>query len=111
MRRREFKNNGIGTSNNGNTARRFVVDSELTWSITGVDKVSIKKFGVILKAMASGKRIHIIKFGEYSQKTAKLYVSLYSWFYMPVAVYKILIPGAKVIETALLPIGQSTEES
>ena len=102
---------GSGTSNNGNTARKFFQDPELTSSITRVDKVLIEKFGIILQAMTSGKRIDFIKFEEYCEETAKLYVSLYEWFKMPVAVHKVLIHGAKVIENASLPIGQLTEEA
>ena len=102
---------GSGTSNNGNTARRFFQDPELTSGITGVDKVLIEKFGIILQAMTSGKRIDSIKFEEYCEETAKLYVSLYEWFKMPVTVHKVLIHGAKVIENASLPIGQFAEEA
>ena len=67
---------GSGTSNNGNTAGRFFQDSELTSSITGVDKVLIEKFGIILQGMTCGKRIDFIKFEEYCEETAKLYASL-----------------------------------
>ena len=80
----DFPQHRSGTSNNGNTARRFFLDPELTSSITGVDKVLFEKFGIILQAMTSGKRIDFIKFEEYCEETAKLYVSLYEWFKMPV---------------------------
>lgn len=43
--------------------------------------------------------------------TAKLYVQLYPWYPMTPTVHKILIHGATVIENALLPIGQLSEEA
>ena len=79
---------GSGTSNNGNNARRFFQDPELTSSITRVDKVLIEKFCIILQAMTSGKRIDFIKFEEYCEETAKLYVSLYEWFKLPSTLQK-----------------------
>lgn len=38
--------------------------------------------------------------------TAKLYIKLYPWYYMTASVHTILIHGAIVIESALLPIGK-----
>ena len=51
--------------------------------------------GIILQAMTSGKRIDFIKFEEYCEETAKLHVSLYEWFKMPVTVHKVLIHGVR----------------
>lgn len=56
--------------------------------------------------MASGQDINIDAFEEYGVQTAKLFVSLYPWFYMPSSVHKILIHGADVIRFAILPIGK-----
>lgn len=39
---------GFGTTNDGNTARRFFENPELSSNITGVDKQLIYKFGIIL---------------------------------------------------------------
>lgn len=55
--------------------------------------------------MSSGYEINLEKFEAYTLKTAELYVSLYSWYYMPASVHKILIHGTDVIRSALLPIG------
>lgn len=43
-------------------------------------------------------------------ETAKLYVQIYSWHPTTPTQHKILIHGATVIENALLPIGQLSEE-
>jgi len=97
---------GKGTTNDGNTARRFFKNCEKSSEITGVDLNLIKRFGTILKSMASGYEININAFKQYTMDTAKLYVKLYPWYYMPASVHKILIHGATVIESALLPIGK-----
>lgn len=85
-----------------NTAWRFFKDPELTSNITGIDKWSIGKFSTILQAVASGKKIDVLKFEQYFQKTVVLNVSLYDWFYISVTVYMILEHGTKVIEAASL---------
>jgi hypothetical protein len=56
--------------------------------------------------MASGQDINTDAFDEYALQTARLFVSLYPWFYMPSSVHKILIHGANVIRFAILPIGK-----
>ena len=40
-----------------------------------------------------------------------LFRDLYAWFYMPVSVHKLLIHGADVIRSHLLPIGMYSEEA
>ncbi|CAI6358177.1 unnamed protein product [Macrosiphum euphorbiae] len=61
--------------------------------------------------MASGHEVNIPKFELYTKDTAKLFISLYPWYYIPSSVHKILIHGADVINAALLPIGQLSEEA
>lgn len=102
---------GKGTSNTGNTARKFFNNPSLSAEITGVDKHLIERFGVILKTIASGEKINIPKFKNYCLETATLFVKLYDWFYMPVTVHKILIHGGDIADEALLPIGQLSEEA
>lgn len=55
--------------------------------------------------MASGKEIDVDAFENYGIETARLFVKLYPWYYMPSSVHKILLHGAEVIRHALLPIG------
>jgi len=49
---------GFGSTNDGNTARRFFENSTVSASITGVDENLIKRFHVILQAISSGYEIH-----------------------------------------------------
>lgn len=101
---------GKGSSNDGNTARRFFRDYKETAAITGFDVVLLKRFAVILQTMASGKEINIDAFSSYARDTAAMYVQRYPWYYMPVTVHKILIHGSDVMQHAVVPIGQLSEE-
>jgi len=57
------------------------------------------------------KKIDADKFDKYASETAKLYVDLYSWYYMPASVHKILIHGKNIIESFLFPIGDLSKEA
>jgi len=64
-----------------------------------------------LRTISSGYDIDLVKFEKYCTETANLYNKLYSWFYMPVTVHKILYHGPKIIKSFLLPIGQLSKEA
>lgn len=102
---------GYGNTNDGNTARRFFKNPEQSAEITGLDVNLIKKFDILLRAVSSGYDINIEKFVNLAQDARKVYLSLYSWYYMPATVHKILVHGADIIHSALLPIGQLSEEA
>lgn len=102
---------GSGNSNDGNTARRFFSDPELTAQITGVDLRLIERFSIILQVLSCGRKIDAAKFESYAFQTAQLYVELYNWYYMPSSVHKILLHGSKIIESFLIPIGLLSEEA
>lgn len=102
---------GFGNSNDGNTARRFFSNAELTGEITGLDVTLIKRFHVILRTLSSGYDINCSDFEKYCRETRKLYIDLYSWYCMPVTVHKILMHSAEVIKSCILPIGQLSEEA
>lgn len=102
---------GYGSTNTGNTARTFFRNFQKSSQITGVSEELIRRFYVILQAISSGFEIDIAKFQQYTMDTAKLYVSLYPWYFMPPSVHKILIHGADISANAILPIGQLGEEA
>lgn len=102
---------GFGNTNDGNTSRRFFIDPELSAAITGIDSNLIYRFKVILETISSGHKINVDIFLEYAMETAELYVKLYPWHPMTPTVHKILIHGPIVIENALLPVGQLSEEA
>lgn len=101
---------GKGTTNDGNTARRFFRNYELSAEITGFDVGLLKRFYVILQLISSIKSIDVDKFEKYTRETAQIYVNLCEWYYMPATVHKILIHGSDVIKHVVVPIGQLSEE-
>lgn len=102
---------GTGNTNDGNTARRFFQNPDLSAEITNVNVNLIKKFGIILSAMSSGLPINPEKFKVYTLETRNLYLELYPWFYMPSTVHKVLVHGSEIIQHCLLPIGLLSEEA
>lgn len=106
----DIPKHGSGTSNDGNTARRFFEDPELTAKITGLNKELIEKFAAILSVLACGQSIDVTAFKDFCHETAKCYVRHYGWYYMPSSVHRILIHGADVIAAAIVPIGCLSEE-
>lgn len=100
-----------GTTNDGNTARRFFERAETSAAITGLNQDVICRFHVILQTLSCGHQINVHKFKQYCLETARLYQTHYKWYYMPTTVHKILIHGAEVLEHSLLPIGQMSEDA
>lgn len=47
----------------------------------------------------------------YCFETAELYVKLYSWYFMPPSLHKVLIHGADIISKSFLAIGFMSEEA
>lgn len=88
---------GYGTTNDGNTGRRFFEDPVKTADITGLDAELIHRFAVILQAITSGENVDTVKFKDYAYKTAERYVSLYNWYYISATVHKLLLNGADII--------------
>lgn len=97
---------GSGNTNDGNTARRFFKNPKQSSDITGVDEQLIYIFSVILQALSCGYKLDPVKFKKYALDTAELFVALYGWYKMPASVHKILIHGADVMDSLLLPIGK-----
>lgn len=100
-----------GSSNDGNTARRFFEHSEISANITGLNLELLRRFHTVLQVLSSGYRIDLDIYEEYAIRTARLFVDLYPWFCMPTTVHKILLHGKDVIQNSLLPIGQMSEEA
>lgn len=101
---------GFGSSNDGNTARRFFKNYKISAEITSISENLIYQFYVILQCLSSGQSISIDKFEIYCWETTELYTNLYSWYYMPPSVHKILIHGSSIVKSFTLPIGILSEE-
>lgn len=102
---------GGGTSNDGNTARRFFEHSTLVSEIIGIDKQLLKMVHIILQVLSSGFSIDPDRFQAYCKRVALLYVDLYAWYYMPQSLHRLLIHGHQVVRAMLLPIGMLSEEA
>lgn len=105
------RSGGSGTSNDGNTARKFFKCSKETAAITGLKEELIDRCRTILQCLSSGYEIHTGKFKKYALKTAKMLTNEYPWYYLPPSVHKVLIHGDLVIENALVSIGELSEEA
>lgn len=102
---------GFGSSNDGNTARRFFENSSVSAKILEVDEVLINKFHTILQVLSSGFAVKIELFRSFCYETAEMFVKLYPWYCMPTSIHKILIHGPQIVEWAPLPIGQLSEDA
>lgn len=107
----DMPKSNFGNTNDGNTSRRFFENPKLASEITGISYELIYRLKVILEVISSGFQIDHIKYERYASETARLYVNLYDWHPMTPTMHKILVHGAVIIEKALLPIGQLSEEA
>jgi len=105
------RDGGRGSSNDGNIARKFFCNADLSSEITGIDASLIHRCATLLQAMASGFKINVEKFENYALDTAKYLIAAYPWYYLPATVHKVLIHGSAVIEYALVSIGELSEEA
>ena len=96
---------GFGSSNNGNLSRRFFGNVEVTADITSFDPRLLLNLSVLLDVVNCNIPINIKKFAKYCRETAQLYVELYSWYYMPNTIHKLLIHEPQIAQIADLPLG------
>lgn len=66
---------------------------------------------VILIVVSSGHEIDVQKFRALTPNTARYFVKMYPCYNMPPTLHKYFIHGPEIISSALLPIGQLTEEA
>lgn len=102
---------GFGSTNDGNTARRFFKNAELSAEITKIDLELIKKLHTVMRVVASGYEIDVEKFRIFTHHTAMYFTEKYPWYNMSPTVHKYLIHGPEIVSAALLPIGQLSEEA
>lgn len=81
------KGGGSGTSNDGNSARKFFSDLKLSAEITGLEENVLIWCSTVLQCISSGYKINIEKFEDYVLDTAKQLIKLYPWYYMPSSVH------------------------
>lgn len=102
---------GSGNSNDGNTARRAFEKPEILAECLGIDCELIKLLKTILIAISIHLPIDPMKFGRLCDCAAERYISIYSWYPMPATLHKLLVHGADIISTSILPVGVLGEEA
>lgn len=102
---------GFGSSNDGNTARTFFLNSVVVANICQIDIRLIQRFHIILQTLSCIYDIDSAKFGSYATETAELCVSLYPWYPMPTSVHRVLLHGSVIIASFCVPIGLLSEEA
>lgn len=100
-----------GNTNDGNTARKFFRNADISAQITQINLELIVKFRVILETINCGYEIDLLKFDKFLTETRALYLKEYSWYPMPVSVHKVLWHGTDIVSSFMLPIGQFSEEA
>lgn len=101
----DYVRQGYGTTNDGNTARKFFANVDVSAEITGINKDLINKFALVLRILSCGRKIRTEEFTKLLMETRNLYLECYSWYYMPSSVHKVLMHGCEVIQYFDLPIG------
>lgn len=97
--------NNFGNTNDGNTSRRFFENTQLAADILGINHELIHTCKVILEVISSGHKVmHMLV-------TQQSYIEEYGWHPMTPTMHNILLHGADIIENAILPIGQLSEEA
>ena len=84
----------------GNTARKLFRNYEVFSEATGVNAELIKRLFVLLSTLNGGQMVNSDAFSRYAKDTAKLYIELYPWYYMPLGMHKLLVHADTVSESA-----------
>ena len=103
-------NQGSGTSNTGNVARKIFHNPELTATITGVDVKLISNLASMLTAINSGFKINVEKFKKLGDQTARRAIELYSWCKIPPSMHRLCYHVPQFIVACPVNIGQTSEE-
>lgn len=105
------KPGGSGTTNDGNTARRAFENPALLAECLDLHFGLLKNIQTILIALSCHMPIDSARFDVLCSRTAEIYVENYPWYPMPSTVHKILIHGADILRTSILPVGMLGEEA
>ena len=100
-----------GTSNDGNTARKFFENWQITSEILNLNSNMIFRFSIILRTISSHYCLNFSKFSNFTRETAELYVKEHHWYPIPNAVHKPLVHGSTVASNMSVPLGMMSEEA
>jgi hypothetical protein len=103
---------GHGTTNDGNTARRFFTNFELSAEITGIHPDFINRFAVMLQAI-SFRQLILAFLGNIAEKQQYCILTYtHGITCLQVYIHKLLLHGADICESfSFIPIGMLSEEA
>lgn len=104
---------GGGTSNNGNTARKFFREHAITSEITDVPEELIERYHTIISVLCGSKLLDPVKLREYNTETANLLRTTYPNKNFTPTIHKILYHSPEVVEyfnQFNIPVGMMSEE-
>lgn len=104
---------GGGTSNNGNTARKFFREHAITSEITDVPEELIERYHTIISVLCGSKLLDPVKLREYNTETANLLRTTYPNKNFTPTIHKILYHSTEVVEyfnQFNIPEGMMSEE-
>ena len=102
---------GAGNSNTGNTARRAFENSEVLADITGVNATLIYRLHVLCCVINCDHTINKMALKRYGEETARLWVLLYGWCYMPVTVHQLCFHAWESLRLTRLPLSFLSEQT
>lgn len=102
---------GHGTTNDGNTARKFFSDPETVSEVLGLNYDWVRRIAVIMQVINLDLSIDHEKFENFCMGTFNLYLQHYSWYPMPPSMHKVLIHGAEIMKACSIPLGRLSEEA
>lgn len=100
-----------GTSTTGNVARRAFASYEITADILGLDPILIKNVGLMLDAVSSHYAINIEEYERLAEETYNIYVTKYGNIPLSPSLHRLLIHGAEVAKSSIVPGGYLSEEA
>lgn len=101
---------GHGSTNDGNTARKFFASPSKVAAITGLDEGLLIMLRAILAVVSSTRQVDQEKFVEYCSKAKDHYEEVYPWGRMNVTLHKLLVHGPLIVSRSPLPVGMLSEE-
>lgn len=105
---------GGGTSNTGNTARKFFREFAISSQITGIPEFLIERYHTIITALATTQLLDPIELRQYTTETANHLRSIYPSKNLTPTVHKILYHSADIVayfNQYNIPIGLLSEEA
>ena len=101
---------GVGTTNDGNLARKFFKNHLKMHPATGINHDLLKSFYTLLTVIHSGFKLKTDTFKIYARDTFDLLQSEYKWYFIPPSVHAMLFHTVEVQELLPFTIGESSEE-